>query len=69
MSIKSTDDGETKKNIYICIKTSTLVRNNKRIEENKTTLIRREKENTLCSNQIIGLDGESKSKENGFCCC
>lgn len=41
MSVKRTDDGEKKKYIYVCIKTSMLTRNNKRVEQNKTTSIRR----------------------------
>jgi hypothetical protein len=60
MSIKRT--GDRKKNI--CIKnTRTQIT---RAEETKHIHIRKESQS---SNQIIGLDGESKSNESGFCCC
>jgi len=68
MSIKITGDAGKKK--YICIKTKHTHTNNKsRINKTHTYKKKKNKQTSLSSNQIIGLDGESKSNESGFCCC
>jgi hypothetical protein len=66
MSIKITGDAEQKKYMYKKKHTLTQIT---REEQTKHVHIRRQnKKNKKKKAQIIGLDGESKSNENVFCC-
>ena len=66
MSIKITGDAEQKKYMY---KKNTHTHTNNKRRANKThTYKKKEQKKQDKKAQIIGLDGESKSNENVFCC-